>query len=179
MKPYLVMDVDGVFNPISDDAPDGYERRMYSGPERSGFAWVNPAHADWLAEVLPRVEAVWATSWRTEPSALAWMARQLGLPEDLPQIEVGRYGGTGFGYTAKFGPVTKFIGDRPTIWIDDVFGGKDYIWAEDRTASGIPTLLEDPRPYKGLDDIGMGRVLAWLAEQEFDGDTYEPDRENG
>ncbi|MFI6512876.1 HAD domain-containing protein [Streptosporangium sp. NPDC050855] len=165
MKPYLVMDVDGVINPTAEE-PRGYRRVAYPGSEQDGYVWVNDDHVRWLAEVLPRVELVWATSWSTEMWALRWLAKELGLPEDLPCIDVGKYGGVTFGRTAKIGPVEKYIGDRPTVWIDDVFGGKDWGWALDRTEEGIPTLLINPPSHLGLGFIDMGRVLAWLDEQE-------------
>jgi hypothetical protein len=179
VKPYLLMDVDGVLNP--NGPAKGFRVVGYDGPgSLGGCVRINDSHIPWLAGLLPHVEFVWCTSWSTSPEALRWLAGQLRLPEDLPCIDVGR-GGVAWGYTLKYGPVREFIGDRPAVWIDDVFGGKEWGWSEDRTAAGIPTLIEEVDPWRGLDDIGMGRVLAWLKEQEIglDGDTYEPERESG
>lgn len=35
----------------------------------------------------------------------------------------------GFGWSAKQGPIRRWIGERPLAWLDDQFGGKEEGWA--------------------------------------------------
>ncbi len=54
--------------------------------------------------------------------------------------------------------------DRPAFWIDDLFGGKDEIWAEDRTERGVPTSVRRITSPVGLTRADIDAALVWLAD---------------
>ena len=125
-----------------------------------GVVWLNPDHGGWLRELgLRGFQLVWASSWGVR--ARDWIAPRLGLPADLAVIEVPRYG-PGFGWSAKFPAITRWVGERRFAWIDDRFGGKEFGWAEQREQAGIPTLILRTDPGHGLRREHVQRLLAWI-----------------
>ncbi|MBG0818327.1 HAD domain-containing protein [Planomonospora sp. ID82291] len=173
-RPILALDVDDVLNPRNTHVASRaeaaglppYKHHLYTGPTPTGDVvngevLLNPAHGAWLRDVADAgVEIVWATSWGA--TANACICPVFGLPE-LPVIPISLYDSTiTWGRVGKFGAVCKYIGDRPLVWVDNAFGGKDLIWAEDRTAGGIATLIVhvDPAYALTLDDIAS--VDTWL-----------------
>jgi hypothetical protein len=93
--PVVAIDVDDVLNP--DHPPTarrlGYHPHQYDGPDPagqlvSGEVWLRPDHGTWLRELARRADLVWCTSWGT--IATTWIALRLGLPADLPVIDVDR-----------------------------------------------------------------------------------------
>lgn len=117
-------------------------------------------------------ELVWATSWGRV--AMTWIAPRLGLPE-YPVIEVPRRR-SAFGWSPKIDPIQRWVGDRPLVWIDDQLGGKEPGWAEERRGDGIPTLIIQPRPGRGLERAHVEEVLSWLiaASKHGAGRTADP-----
>lgn len=163
-KPYLLLDIDGTLN-ASGGANYGYVKVPYDA-ETNQWAWMHLDHGAWLAALAARVDIVWATSWHVDPDALAWYAAVQGLPTDLPVIEVGQVSGVRWGHTLKFNAVGRFLNDnrRPAIWLDDIFGGKDWGWAEDRTDDGVPTLLVQANPFTGWTADQYAEMTTWLGE---------------
>jgi hypothetical protein len=172
-RPILALDVDGVLaadphfitGGVQALAALGYEPHHYDGlgPDgapASGTVWLNAEHGIWLRELLARnVELVWATNWGAR--AAEWIAPRLGLP-DLPVVDVPNQA-PGFGWSAKLGPIHRWAGARPLAWIDDQFGGKEPGWAEDRRhEDGIPTLIIQTDPGRGLLRRNIDEVIAWL-----------------
>jgi hypothetical protein len=129
------------------------------GRPAAGTVWLNPEHGVWLRELLDRgAELVWATSWGVR--AADWIAPRLELPE-MPIIEVPNHG-PAFGWSAKGGPIRQWVADRPLAWLDDQFGGKEYVWAEDRRDDGIPTLIVPVGSGRGLARQHIDDVITWL-----------------
>ncbi|MCK2240055.1 MULTISPECIES: HAD domain-containing protein [unclassified Crossiella] len=175
-RPGLALDVDGV---LAADPRHilgghealrslGYHEHHYDGPgpdgmPASGPVWLNPEHGFWLRELLARdIDIAWATSWGHRASE--WIAPRLELPA-LPVIEVPNQA-PGFGWSAKLGPIRRWIDRRPLVWIDDVYGGKEHGWAEDRRdEEGIPTLLIETDPGRGLQREHIDAILSWLDAQ--------------
>lgn len=168
----IAIDVDGVLaaDPRRTDgeptlraagyAPHQFDGLSPDGTPASGTVWLNPTHGLWLRQLLLRpAELVWATSWG--PRAADWIALRLGLP-DMPVLEVPD-GGPRFGWSAKLDPIVRWVGDRPLAWLDDVFGGKEFGWADDRCAGhGLPTLLIEVDPSRGLQRTHIDELVTWL-----------------
>lgn len=169
----IALDVDGVLIPDLDGehVPPGFVGYPYSGPNSigkhiEGLAYLNPAHGRWMVELVNHgAELVWATTW--EAKAATWIAPRLGLPTDIPFIEVGPYTGVGFGHSLKHHAVANYAGDRPLAWLDDHLGGKDHNWADDRTSDGIPTLLIETAHTRGLRREHIDILLVWLTAQKL------------
>lgn len=168
-KPLGLMDVDGVLNPKLNEARAaalGYRPEPYTGPAHpevkdGAFVWFHPDHKVWLHELAACADLVWVTSWLEHT---AWLATLYDLPTDLPYVECGRYGDTvTFGRNAKSDAVRAYVGDRPFVWFDDSFGGKDLMWADDRTDEGVPTLMVGVERWTGLAAADMDQARSWLA----------------
>jgi hypothetical protein len=166
-EPVVLWDVDRVFNP--DEPTSAHVPHIYDGPgpdgkHVTGTVWLNPEHGQWITELTAAGAAhAWATSWGR--LAASWIAPRLGHPPAArwPVIDVGAVHDVVFGHTTKFLQVWPFLGpDRPVFWIDDLFGGKDEIWAEDRTAEGIPTIVRRVTSPAGLARADIDAALAWL-----------------
>ncbi|HEX8870514.1 MAG TPA: hypothetical protein VF821_32915, partial [Lentzea sp.] len=169
----VVVDVDGVLAVAPGAMPEdravvrelGYQAHEFdgSGPDGSparGMVWLKPEHGVWLRELADQgAELVWGTSWGHV--AVTWIAPRLGLPE-LRVIEVPNQA-PAFGWSPKIGPIQRWVGDRPLAWIDDQLGGKEPGWAEERRDDGIPTLIVQPYPWRGLERTHVEQILAWLA----------------
>ncbi|MDG4795016.1 HAD domain-containing protein [Micromonospora sp. WMMD1082] len=166
-SPVVAVDVDGVLIPDAAEASEqlGYRPHQYDGPNPAGehvtgTVWLHPEHGPWLRELTSRgAMLVWNTSWG--PLAASWIARHLGLPEDLTVIE-HRYPGIAWGHQRKLFDLYAWTGQRPTAVLDDEHGGKDPYDAERRTAEGIPTLLVPVNGYTGLRRHDIDQVHAWL-----------------
>lgn len=168
-SPVVLWDVDGVFNPRVPTSE--HVAHVYDGPGPTGHVTgtvcLNPVHATWLAELTAAgVTHAWASSWGQ--IAASWIAPRLGHPpaENWPVLDISTHGGVRWGHSHKFGPIVNHIGDRPACWVDDEVGGKDLIWAEDRTGDGIPTRIQVITAPTGLTRPDVDTILHWLAKQE-------------
>lgn len=117
---YLLLDIDGVYNPFL--APDLTERGFIS--YQSG--WISWAidlinHAQWLRDVENKVNIVWASSWAESSNELAAM---FGLNNaNLPHIELFNPP-TDNGVSWKLPSIQKWLEENITeddtiVWIDD------------------------------------------------------------
>lgn len=163
--PVVLWDVDGVLN-VATTAHDGhaYEGPGPAGALVTGTVYLNPVHGEWMAELTAAgASHAWATSWGD--LAANWIAPRLHAPaKNWPVLDVGVYGGVMFGHTRKFSAVSAFLGaDRPAFWMDDLFGGKDEIWAKDRTKRGVPTVARRIASHVGLARPDIDAALGWLA----------------
>lgn len=172
-RPVVAIDVDGVLNP--DHPPTaqqlGYRPHRYDGPGPAGHhvhgdVWLYPDHGAWLRELAAIAELVWCTSWGR--IAATWIGPRLGLPADLPVIDVGS-GGIRFGRQLKLAALYRAIGARPVAVLDDEFGGRDPVEAADRTACGSPTLLVGVNSVTGLQRDHIDHVIQWLDQVAVDG----------
>lgn len=91
MKPLLLLDVDGVLNPMGRPAPDFRRYRCTIGDDVY-TVHLNPRHGRRLLELalVTGSELVWATTW--EHHANDWIAPRIGLPS-LPVITLGSSSG--------------------------------------------------------------------------------------
>jgi hypothetical protein len=167
LTPLVLWDVDRVLSPAKPTpahVPHAYDGPDPAGKHVTGTVWLNPEHGEWMGELTAAGAAhAWATSWGH--LAVTWIAPRLHPPARFwPVIEVGQVHSTQFGYTSKGQYVIPYIGAaRPVFWIDDMFGGKDQIWAEDRTARGVPTVVRRITDPAGLVRADIDAALAWLA----------------
>lgn len=135
-RPYLLIDVDGVLNPITPPPDMGFERYRIRGMEVA----LSPLHGRWLRSLQPWFELAWCTTW--EQHAARHFGPILGLV-DLPVIRfTSRWG--------KLPDVEEFVGDRPCAWIDDRLKQADHDWAASRE---VPTLLVQPDPAIGMTEL--------------------------
>lgn len=168
MKPVVLWDVDGVLNPsvpTAEHTAHRYEGLGPTGQSVSGTVYLNPAHGRWMAEVTAAGAVhAWAGSWGVV--ATSWIAPRLHPPAmHWPVIDVGVIGGAAFGWTHKFDRVLRFLHDQqPIFWLDDVFGGKDIMWAKDRTSAGVPSVFRHVMSPAGLARADIDAALAWLAD---------------
>jgi len=158
-------DIDGVLRPSSLSGGEGYHEEAMlitneHGEERSFPVRVNRQHGPLILDGLDRgIDVRWGSSWND--MANEWLAPRIDLNRPLPVIDVPRRTWTRFGWTSKFEHIEPVIGDRPFCWIDDVFGGKEFGWAEDRTRRGIPTSVIRVEADYGLRDAHVAQVHAW------------------
>lgn len=167
--PVVVWDVDRVLVP--DVPTSAHHAHRYDGPGPlgtpvSGDVYLNPEHGTWIVELTKAGAAhAWATSWGQ--IAADWIAPRLGVPAaaNWPVIDVGTYSSIDWGWTSKARPVQEFLGpDRPAYWIDDLFGGKEQGWAEERSARGVPTVIRRIDSPAGLTRADIDAALIWLAD---------------
>ncbi|MFE9662923.1 HAD domain-containing protein [Streptomyces sp. NPDC005955] len=170
--PYLLLDVDGVLIPFPGpdrSIPAGHTRHDVVPTGRSAddpvTIWLDPTHSGLLTEVIRSglVTPVWCTSWRQDAATL--VGPLLGLPS-LPYVDLPRPQITTshpHGYLWKRDHVDTWLGDAPSVWIDDDFTALDHDWAVTRTARGTPTLLVQPDPHTGLQPKHLARATAWAA----------------
>jgi len=135
-RPYLLIDVDGVLNPVNPSVDMGFETYRFRGYEVA----LTSVHGKWLRDLERWFDLVWCTTW--ELHAPRHIGPVLGL-FDLPVIRFASpYG--------KLPEVIEFVGDRPCAWIDDSIKQDDREWAAGRDA---PTLLVEPDPMIGMTEL--------------------------
>lgn len=146
IRPYLLIDVDGVLNPFGTGrAPDGFARHKLFGYD----VWLSPRHGLWLNALATWFDLVWATTWEHDAPRL--IAPILKLPTHLPVIEFRQSEGE----TWKLGDVAHFVGNKPLAWIDDDLFDDAFAWADQRSA---PTLLIRTSPSVGLTEQEVWRL---------------------
>lgn len=148
IRPYLLIDVDGVLNPFGWGVrPDGFSRHQLMGYE----VWLSPRHGLWLNQLATWFDLVWATTWQHDAPRL--IAPILELPTDLPVIERSQGAAD---ETWKLHDVERFVGNRPIAWVDDDLWGDAFDWADRRNA---PTLL-----IRTLSSVGLTEQDVWRLE---------------
>jgi hypothetical protein len=167
--PVVVWDVDDVLNPRLPTA--AHQRHRYDGPGPFGTpisidVYLNPEHGEWITELSAAgATHAWATSWGR--IAADWIAPRLGEPAaaSWPVIDVGVHTSIDWGWTSKVRPVEEFLGHhRPVFWIDNLFGGKEEGWAEDRTGRGVPSVIRRIGSPAGLARADIDAALTWLVD---------------
>ncbi|WP_431930884.1 HAD domain-containing protein [Nonomuraea jabiensis] len=164
MKPLLLLDVDGVLNPMGRPAPDFRRYRCTIGDEVY-TVHLNPRHGRRLLDLALTTgsELVWATTWGQH--ANEWIAPRIGLPS-LPVIPVNPDGGSEHGELFKTPHVARYVGRRPFVWFDD------QVWWEDeqylRVHQGLTDfLLVHVDPARGLTSRHLGMAHDWLTLTGF------------
>ena len=145
----LLIDVDGVLCPYFPGEPEpGYER-LSVGPVA---VWINPAHGEWLRQLLDTFELVWATTWEQEAAEI--LAPALGLPV-MPVVEF-THGAKN--KTWKIADIDEYLGDRTAAWLDDELGPDADAWAESRQGR---TLLIRVDGTVGMTEEHLGDLIAF------------------
>lgn len=136
MKPRLLLDIDGVLNPLYPQ-PGFSERELELGG-RSYRVRLSALHGEWLRSLADDYRLCWATSWNG--AANTHVSPWLGLPE-LPLIELSAPALVRPGVSWKLEQVAQAVGDEPLAWLDDDLHDDAVAWAREREAGGIATLL--------------------------------------
>lgn len=152
-RPLLLLDVDGVLNPLANRPPPGFFVQWIDGYEVA----ISDRHRQWLSELAQSFELRWATTW--EDSANESIGPLLGLPE-LPVV---RFVAERTGDTWKLEAVQAVVGNRALVWIDDELFLDAYEWARTRQA---PTLLIRPSSSVGLTSNHFDQVCQFRDEME-------------
>jgi hypothetical protein len=153
IRPYLLLDVDGVLNPFAAEVcPEPYrEYDFFPGEDAVRLADV---HGEWLRDLARTFDLVWATGWGHQ--ADQFIAPTLGLPR-LPVILFPRIA---FDPALKVPAIDDYVGDRPLAWLDDIVTPEAQSWAAARTA---PTLLVAVDPAVGLTAEIVAELKRWAA----------------
>jgi hypothetical protein len=153
VRPYLLLDVDGVLNPFAAEVcPEPYrEYDFFPGEEAVRLAVV---HGEWLRDLAETFDLVWATGWGHQADLL--IAPTLGLPR-LPVIV---FTGVRFVPAAKVPAIHSYVGDRPLAWLDDIITPEAEAWASERRA---PTLLVPVDPTVGLTESTVEELKEWAS----------------
>ncbi|MGW5154288.1 HAD domain-containing protein [Nonomuraea wenchangensis] len=166
MRPLLLLDVDGVLNPIGR-RPPGYRRYRCVVDGETYVVRLDPRHGRQLLDLAEATgaELAWATTW--EEHANDWIAPRIGLPS-LPVVAVNAPTTpvSGHGEMFKTPAVAAYAGRRPFVWFDD------QVWAEDeeylRVHQGVDDfLLVHVDPAHGLTSGHLGMAREWLTLTGF------------
>jgi hypothetical protein len=149
-----MVDVDGV---ISLFAPgwqaDGAEGSFHSIEGIPHF--LSATAAAHLLALGDHFELVWATGW--EERANEHLPHLLGLPADLPFLRFEEAVGRSNAHW-KLDAIERYAGRRPLAWVDDALDAECHSWA---AARGVPTLLVQTEPSRGLTGEQADRLSRW------------------
>jgi hypothetical protein len=149
VKPLLLLDVDGVLNPLGVGEAPGFVPYHLGGMR----VLLSPEHGRWLSTLGDLYDLTWATSWERDADLIA---EQIGLPMGLPVIVFTDQSE----WTVKLPDVSRYVGDRALAWVDDQIGPDVLAWAATRLA---PTLLVETDSRVGLTLEHVERLRAWGA----------------
>ena len=164
--PLLLLDVDGVLNPVCRDLPDGWRRGTFNGYVLS---W-DPTITDRLRRLHEsgRVELQWLTTWTTDADRL--LADPMGLPRglrthargDAPTGFLGLFRGVaGWWKLAVAREVAAAEPDRRIVWIDDDLAEQAADTGE-WLAANPHVLVVAPDLMIGLTHEQLDEVERWL-----------------
>lgn len=156
MKPLILLDIDGVLNPVAhpNDDGDSAERSLPEAkaslvrrPARCGqIAWVSTPPADLSAELESQLQL------ETEPLRLELAMRESDVDEPTPKLRA----------------VTDWLGQKEgagevdwavLVWIDDVLGPDAQEWADGFSQS---VHLEKTSPEEGLTKEQVASVESFV-----------------
>jgi FMN phosphatase YigB (HAD superfamily) len=135
MASYLFLDVDGVLNPEHSFATDLDPSFRLHRINRFDV-WVSEKQATWLRDLRRNgTTIVWATTWIENIEMLDELATILGLPLDMPRIDVMDY--TSYKDCGKQPGIFRWLNKNnidpdlhPCVWVDDLLGPNDKLWAK-------------------------------------------------
>lgn len=150
LKPLLLIDVDGVLNPLCSlsKIPKGFDKYRLLGYR----VFLNKRHGEWLNSLSDKYELVWATTW--EQDANICIGPRIGLPK-LPFIT---FQWDKVSLTQKLPNVKAYVGDRRFVWLDDDLWEDAHAWAKRINGQG---LLIDIDPLIGLTEKQVNILREW------------------
>lgn len=148
-RPLLLLDVDGVLNPLGVREAPGFMPYQIGGMR----VLLSRDHGRWLTTLEDLFDLTWATSWERDADLIA---ERIGLPRGLPVITF-----TGQSeWTVKLPDIVRHVGDRALAWVDDQLGAEAHAWAASRR---WPTMLIETESRVGLTLEHVERLRAWGA----------------
>lgn len=147
MRPLLLLDIDGVLNPLGVREAPGFAEYRLAGLR----VLLSPDHGRWLTSLGDQYDLTWATSWERDADLIA---ERIGLPTGLPAITFTDQSE----WTVKLPDVVRYVGDRALAWVDDVFGADVQSWAASRQS---PTLLVETDSRVGLTLAHVESLKVW------------------
>jgi len=154
MRAAVLLDIDGVLNPLSVDCPPGFEAMRLGGYD----VQLNPRlHAPMLRQLAAIGDLIWATSWEQDANTI--IAPRYRMPSNLEVIAIT--GADATAATWKLPDVAAWADrhpGRPVVWLDDELGDDAHSWARTRTT---PTLLVPVAGQHGLTSQHVQQVQDW------------------
>lgn len=170
-KPTLLLDVDGVLNPLGTEVHEDFEvLKDVLGMWRTQAAvYHSKLNHDRLALLASRFDLVWCTGWEDKANEI------IGPVHGLPELPVIRFEPMILGdaeiSTEEFGHSSwklpwiaawvKANDVGPLAWVDDQIEEGDRVWAGRRTGAGVPTFCVRPNAADGLTDVHVRHLLQW------------------
>jgi hypothetical protein len=137
LLPVVLMDVDGVLNPVCD-APPEHWGDWRPGPEGTGGLW-SASMADAVRDLAARAELRWLTTWWDKTDRLAFLGLGPAPVANTREEYLDRAGGPLSWW--KLNVARRVLTEgRPVVWVDD-------------------DLAHDPRAVAWVRSVGTGRLL--------------------
>ena len=163
-KPLLLVDIDGVISLFGGDSPLAERLARGEGTFHSidGMPhFLSATAAAHLLDLATHFELAWCSGW--EEKANEHLPHLLGLPPSLPFLRFERSVGRSNAHW-KLAAIDAFAGTRALAWIDDALNDACHEWASARAAQGLPTLLVQTLPERGLTDREAAELSSWAGE---------------
>lgn len=160
MKPIMLVDIDGVCNPLSAAPrvrPEWTWRVERSGRNRG---WVAPELGTLLRSLTAVADVMWCSGW--EEDAVGY-ARHLQvptwpwLPLTEPQGSAGHL---------KIPSIDAHLNDRAICWFDDENASAATEWARTRDQR-VATLFVEVDPRVGLTESEVWRAYGWAKDVQL------------
>jgi hypothetical protein len=156
--PLVLLDVDGVLNPLQRSP--GYQRYRATPNGITYRLLLNPRHGPLLTGLAEATgaELVWASYWTD--TANEWIAPRVGLPalRSVPIPPRDPLYSLG-GWKARH--VAEWVGERPFVWLEDE---PDVTEALTGGPALGPHLIVPVDPEEGLTDLHVDQARGWLEQ---------------
>lgn len=156
MRPLILLDIDGVLNPVAHPDGGGHTAQLSLPDEKVSLvqrlskcgriAWVSTSPKDLTAELESQLQL------EVEPLRVDLEMRESDVDEPTPKLRAVT------GWLAQMDAAGEADWDA-IVWIDDVLGPDAQEWA-DRFSQ--PVLLEKPSPEDGLTEDQVGSVESFV-----------------
>ncbi len=158
-RPWLLIDVDGVLNPlVVADGFDIHELTPIGWTRPPLHVQLTPRHGEWINALTDVFDLAWATTW--EDSANLLIGPIVGLPE-LPVVHFAFDAPRRiWGICAKTPGVAEWVGKRPFVWMDDDISDLDRTWLTEYADVG-QFHLQQINPLTGLTQDDLAAVRQW------------------
>ncbi|WP_204016736.1 HAD domain-containing protein [Sphaerimonospora thailandensis] len=160
MRPLVLLDVDGVLNPLRRSSPS-FRRHTVVVDGAPYQVMLDPRHGPRLLELARATGAdlAWATTW--EDHANEEIAPRIGLPR-LPVIPVMGDPASNSGEHMKTRAIAKYVRRRPFVWFDDILDQADHDYLDRHPGVGDFLLVKVDSRF-GLTAGHLGQARRWLS----------------